>query len=234
MEIEKNKIENCLYIVPTPIGNLEDITLRAIKILSQVDIIAAEDTRNAAQLLKSLDIPYKKLISYYDQIEAQRSVQIISYLQEGKSVALISDAGMPLISDPGFKLVKLAHEKDIKVVVLPGAIAFTLALVGSAFPVHRISFVGFPPHKKGRETFIKELKELKHTIILYESSHRLLKLLKEICDHFGEGIEVCVARELTKLYEEYTIDSVDNVYRKFIALQAIKGEFVVLINNNGA
>ncbi len=232
MEIEKNRIENCLYIVPTPIGNLDDITIRAVKILSQVDIIAAEDTRNASLLLKNLGIKYQKLISYYDQIEAQRSEVIISNILEGKSVALISDAGMPVISDPGFKLIKLARNNNIKVIVLPGAVAFTVALVGSTFPVHKIAFLGFPPHKKGRETFIKEIKDIKQTIILYESSHRILKLLSEICEHFGENTEVCIARELTKIYEEYIVDTANNIYCKLKDLPSIKGEFVVLINNN--
>lgn len=232
MENERNKIENCLYVVPTPIGNLDDITLRAMKVLNEVDVIACEDTRNSAQLLKNLGIKYNKLISYYDQIEAQRSEQIINMIENGQSVALISDAGMPLISDPGFKLVKLAREKDIKVVVLPGAVAFTVALAGSSFPVHRVTFVGFPPHKKGRETFIKEMKEIKHTIIMYESSHRIMKLLKEICKFLGEETEICVARELSKIYEEYVIDKAISVLQKFGKLPAIKGEFVVLINNN--
>lgn len=232
MEVERNKIENCLYVVPTPIGNLDDITLRAVKVLNEVDVIAAEDTRNSAQLLKNLGIKYNKLISYYDQIEAQRSEQIINMIENGQSVALISDAGMPLISDPGFKLVKLAREMEIKVVVLPGAVAFTVALAGSSFPVHRVTFVGFPPHKKGRETFIKEMKEIKHTIIMYESSHRIMKLLKEICKFIGEETEICVARELSKIYEEYVIDKAINVLQKFDKLPAIKGEFVVLINNN--
>lgn len=232
MEVERNKIENCLYIVPTPIGNLDDITLRAMKVLNEVDVIACEDTRNSALLLKNLGIKYNKLISYYDQIEAQRSEQIINMIENGQSVALISDAGMPLISDPGFKLVKLAREKDIKVVVLPGAVAFTVALAGSSFPVHRVTFAGFPPHKKGRETFIKEMKEIKHTIIIYESSHRLMKLLKEICNFLGDETEICVARELSKIYEEYVIDKAINVLQKFEKLPAIKGEFVVLINNN--
>jgi len=232
LEVERNKIENCLYIVPTPIGNLDDITVRALKVLSEVDVIAAEDTRNSAQLLKNLGVKYNKLISYYDQIEAQRSEQLIGLIENGQSVALISDAGMPLISDPGFKLVKLARERDVKVVVLPGAVAFTVALAGSSFPVHRVTFVGFPPHKKGRETFIKDMKEIKHTIVLYESSHRFLKLIKEICTFIGEETEICVARELTKIYEEYVIDSAVNVLNKFSSLPSIKGEFVVLINNN--
>lgn len=232
MKTEKNKIENSLYIVPTPIGNLEDITLRALKVLSEVDIIASEDTRNSSQLLKQLNISYQKLVSYHEYNEKEKSEELIQIIKAGKSIALISDAGMPIISDPGYKLVSLAHKNNIKVNVLPGATAFAVALVGSGFPSHKFIFVGFPPHKKGRLTFITSLKEQKHTIILYESSHRLIKLLEEIENIFGKEIEVCIARELTKLFEEYSIGRIEDIKQEYIKRETIKGEIVVLINNN--
>ncbi len=232
MQIEKNLIENALYLVPTPIGNLEDITLRAIKVLGNVDIIAAEDTRNSSILLKNLGIQYIKLISYHEHNENFKTNEIIEFIKKGKSVALISDAGMPSISDPGFKLVNVARQEGIKVYVLPGAVAFTVALAGSGFPVHKTTFWGFPPHKKGRETFIKNLKENNATLIIYESSHRIIKLLKEIIAIFGVETEICIARELTKKFEEYNIGNVVEIYDDYLKRESVKGEFVVLINNN--
>jgi 16S rRNA (cytidine1402-2'-O)-methyltransferase len=227
---EKNIIENALYLVPTPIGNLEDITLRAIKILSNVDIIACEDTRNSGNLLKQLKINYKKLVSYHNYNENEKSTAIVNYILEGKSVALISDAGTPGISDPGYRLVNAAIKNNIKVVPLPGASALLPAITASGFPIHKFTFAGFPPHKKGRKTFINSLKSFDSTIILYESPNRLLKLIDEIIEVFGTEIEVCIAREITKKFEEFIRGNILEIKKDIEDRQNMKGEIVVVFN----
>jgi 16S rRNA (cytidine1402-2'-O)-methyltransferase len=227
---EKNIIENALYLVPTPIGNLEDITLRAIKVLSNVDFIACEDTRNAGNLLKQLNINYKKLVSYHNYNENEKTVTIVNTILEGKSVALISDAGTPGISDPGYRLVNEAIKNKIKIIPLPGASALLPALTGSGFPIHKFTFAGFPPHKKGRKTFISAFKSYDSTIILYESPNRLHKLIDEIIEVFGTEIEVCIAREISKKFEEFIRGNVLEIKQNIDARQIVKGEIVVVFN----
>jgi len=225
---EKNKIEPALYIIPTPIGNLEDITLRAINILKNVDIIACEDTRRSGLLLKSLDISTSsRLSSYYDFNEDTKSISLIDEILNGKSVALISDAGTPCISDPGYKLVNKGIEKGVKIISLPGATAFVPALVASGFAVHSFTFLGFPPQKKGRSTFLKNALSIPNTVILYESSHRISKLISEI-SQIANSRDICIGREISKVFEEYIRFNTSEFINEKIKITE-KGEFVVII-----
>ena len=226
---EKNKIEPALYIIPTPIGNLEDITLRAINILKNVDIIACEDTRRSGLLLKSLDISTSsRLSSYYDFNEDTKSISLIDEILNGKSVALISDAGTPCISDPGYKLVNKGIEKGVKIISLPGATAFVPALVASGFAVHSFTFLGFPPQKKGRSTFLKNALSIPNTVILYESSHRISKLISEI-SQIANSRDICIGREISKVFEEYIRFNTSEFINEKIKITE-KGEFVVIIS----
>ncbi|RZM27252.1 MAG: 16S rRNA (cytidine(1402)-2'-O)-methyltransferase [Pedobacter sp.] len=216
-----------LYLVPTPIGNLEDITLRAIRILKEADVILAEDTRTSAPLLKYFGID-KKAYSHHQHNEHQATSEIIKFLKEGKNVALISDAGTPAISDPGFYLVREAIKNELEVECLPGATAFVPALVNSGLPSDSFVFEGFLPVKKGRQTRFKKLAEEDRTIILYESPHRLLKTLEEFAQYMGPDRQASVSRELTKLYEETvrgTLAEIKSHYENNI----LKGEFVICI-----
>lgn len=216
-----------LYLVPTPIGNLEDITFRALRVLKEVDLILAEDTRTSAPLLKHFDIN-KKVFAHHQHNEHQASAEIVRFLKEGKNIALISDAGTPAISDPGFYLVREALKNELEVECLPGATAFVPALVNSGFPTDRFCFEGFLPLKKGRQTRYKELAEEERTIILYESPHRLLKTLEEMATYFGPDRQVSVSRELTKMFEETVRGSVAEVKLHFES-HPVKGEFVICI-----
>jgi len=220
-------LDNELYIVPTPIGNLEDITLRAIRVLKSVDYILAEDTRNTSRLLKHLEID-KNLYSYHTFNEHQKIKQVIQELQNGKKIALVSDAGTPAISDPGFLLVRECLQADIKVECLPGATAFVPALVKSGLPTDRFVFEGFLPHKKGRQTRLKAIAEEESTVVLYESPHRLLKFLGEVIAFMGENRKVSVSRELTKIYEE-TINGTAAEVLHYFENKTIKGEIVVVV-----
>lgn len=221
-------MENALYIVPTPIGNLQDITLRAINILKEVDIIACEDTRKSGLLLKTLDIlSANRLCSYHDYNEYERSIEIINEIKNGKSVALISDAGTPCISDPGYKLVCNAKENNIKIISLPGATAFVPALVSSGMAVHSFVFLGFPPQKKGRKTFLLNAINSEHTTILYESSHRILKLIKEL-SQLDNNRNIFISREISKIYEEHISFTTTQFLNNEIKITE-KGEFVVII-----
>jgi len=216
-----------LFLVPTPIGNLEDITLRAIRILKEADVILAEDTRTSAPLLKYYGID-KKAYSHHQHNEHQATSEIIKFLKEGKNVALISDAGTPAISDPGFYLVREAIKNELEVECLPGATAFVPALVNSGLPSDSFVFEGFLPVKKGRQTRFKKLAEEDRTIILYESPHRLLKTLEEFAQYLGSDRQASVSRELTKLYEETvrgTLAEIKSHYENNI----LKGEFVICI-----
>ncbi|MHA8101892.1 16S rRNA (cytidine(1402)-2'-O)-methyltransferase [Aquirufa nivalisilvae] len=190
-----------LYIVPTPIGNLEDITLRAIRILGEVDGILAEDTRNTGQLLKHLNIN-KPLFAHHAHNEHAGVAGVIKMLLAGKSMALVSDAGTPGISDPGFLLVKACVEQGIEVETLPGATAFVPALVNSGFPCDRFIFEGFLPHKKGRQTRWKAIAEEDKTVVLYESPHRIVKTMEQAVEFLGEARQVMLARELSKMHEQ--------------------------------
>jgi 16S rRNA (cytidine1402-2'-O)-methyltransferase len=216
-----------LYLVPTPIGNLEDITLRAIRVLKEADLVLAEDTRTSAPLLKHFGIE-KKVFAHHQHNEHQSSSEIIRFLKEGKNIALISDAGTPAISDPGFYLVREALKNDIMVECLPGATAFVPALVNSGFPTDRFCFEGFLPLKKGRQTRYKQLAEEERTIILYESPHRFLKTLDELATYFGSERQISVSRELTKLFEETVRGTVAEV-KLYFETHTVKGEFVICV-----
>lgn len=217
-----------LYLVPTPIGNLEDITLRAIRVLKEADLILAEDTRTSAPLLKHFDI-HQKVFAHHQHNEHQSSNEIVKFLKEGKNIALISDAGTPAISDPGFYLVREALKHDIAVECLPGATAFVPALVNSGFPTDRFCFEGFLPLKKGRQTRYKTLATEERTIILYESPHRLLKTLDEMAEYWGADRLISVSRELTKMFEETVRGTVAEV-KVYFETHPVKGEFVICVN----
>ena len=216
-----------LYIVSTPIGNLDDITFRAVEVLKSVDLIACEDTRRTLILLEKFNLA-KKLVSYYNYNERQRAEELISHLKSGKNIALVSDSGTPGISDPGYILIKRAIEEDIQVIPIPGPTAFVSALVVSGLPMDEFVFVGFLPHKKGRKTKLQRLAQEERTIILYESPHRLLKTLNEILEIFGDR-EIAVAKELTKVHEEVFRGKVSEVLNK-LTPDKIKGEFVIVIS----
>ncbi len=216
-----------LYLVPTPIGNLEDMTFRAIRILKEVDLILAEDTRTSAPMLKHFGID-KKVFSHHQHNEHKSSLEIIKFLKEGQNIALISDAGTPAISDPGFFLVREALKNDIEVNCLPGATAFVPALVNSGLPNDQFVFEGFLPVKKGRQTRFKQLATEERTMIFYESPHRLLKTLGEFAEFFGEDRQCSVSRELTKMFEENVRGTVLEVKSHF-ENNILKGELVICV-----
>ncbi|GAA4517226.1 16S rRNA (cytidine(1402)-2'-O)-methyltransferase [Sphingobacterium thermophilum] len=216
-----------LYLVPTPIGNLEDMTFRAIRILKESDIILAEDTRTSAPLLKHFGIE-KKVFAHHQHNEHKAVAEIIRFLKEGQTISLISDAGTPAISDPGFLLVREAIKEGIEVQCLPGPTAFVPALVSSGLPNDRFCFEGFLPVKKGRQTRLKQLVEEKRTMIFYESPHRLLKTIEEFITYFGAERPASISRELSKLYEE-TIRGTLAELKLHFENNPIKGEFVFCV-----
>jgi len=216
-----------LTIVPTPIGNLKDITLRAIEVLKNVDLILAEDTRKTSILLNHFEIK-NNLKPYHKFNEHKQLSQIISKLKAGIKIALVSDAGTPAISDPGFLLVRECVKESIEVETLPGATAFVPAIVNSGFPCEKFCFEGFLPQKKGRQKRLKELSEEIRTIVLYESPHRLIKALNEISEYLGEERQVSVSRELTKIHEETRRGTAQKLISHFEET-IIKGEIVIVI-----
>jgi len=216
-----------LYIVPTPIGNLGDITLRALEVLKAVDLILAEDTRTSGKLLKHYSIS-RPLQSFHNFNEHKVVEGLVKRLQQGETMALVSDAGTPGISDPGFLIVRAALQADIKVECLPGATAFVPALVKSGLPCDRFVFEGFLPHKKGRQTLLKKLAEEERTMVFYESPHRLIKTLEQFKEYFGADRPASVSRELTKLYEETKSGSLEQVHAWFSAKE-VKGEIVIVV-----
>ena len=215
-----------LYVVSTPIGNLDDITLRAIRILGGVDLIAAEDTRKTRFLLDHLSIS-KPLVSYYSYNETRRVPELVDLLTQGKSVAVVTDAGTPGISDPAFLLISNAIQHGIQVIPIHGASAALAALVASGLPTDRFVFEGFLPVKKGRKTKFRELKEERRTIIIYESPFRIERTLGDILEHWGDR-NVVVAREITKKFEEITRGQVSEVLAH-IRKSTPKGEFVIVV-----
>ena len=219
--------ETRLYLVPTPIGNLGDITYRAVEVLKSVDKILAEDTRTSGVLLKHYGIT-TPTESFHAFNEHKRTEGIIERLQSGETLALITDAGTPGISDPGFMLARGAAEADIKVESLPGATAFVPALVKSGLPSDKFVFEGFLPHKKGRQTRLKLLAEENRTIVFYESPHRLLKTLEQFVEFMGPERSVSVSRELTKKFEETVTGPLPEVVDHF-KNHTVKGEFVVIL-----
>lgn len=217
-----------LYIVPTPIGNLEDMTFRAIRILKEVDLILAEDTRTSGKLLKHFDIG-THMYSHHMHNEHKTIENLISRLKAGENIALISDAGTPAISDPGFLLTRACVENAITVECLPGATAFVPALVNSGLPNDKFVFEGFLPDKKGRQTRYLALAEETRTMILYVSPHKLVKTLAEFITYFGEDRQICVSRELSKLHEENVRGTVKEVATHF-EKTAPRGEIVVVVS----
>lgn len=216
-----------LFLVPTPIGNLGDITYRAVEVLKSVSKILAEDTRTSGVLLKHYQIS-TPTESFHAFNEHHRTSQIIERIKAGETFALITDAGTPGISDPGFLVVREAVKEGIKVECLPGATAFVPALVKSGFPTDRFVFEGFLPHKKGRQTKFKILAEEKRTIVLYESPHRLIKTLNQIVEFLGQDRQVSVSRELTKKFEE-TVTGAAQELIDYYNEHTLKGEFVIII-----
>lgn len=219
-----------LFVVPTPIGNLEDITLRAINVLKSVDLVLAEDTRTSGNLLRHLEIN-KPMQSYHIHNEHQTLNRVLERLKKGETMALVSDAGTPAISDPGFLLVRECIKNDIPVECLPGPTAFVPALVNSGLPNDRFIFEGFLPHKKGRQTRLKELALESRTMIFYESPHRLLKTLEQFSEYFGVERKACVARELTKIFEENIRGTLQEIIA-YYEQKTIKGEIVIIVEGN--
>jgi 16S rRNA (cytidine1402-2'-O)-methyltransferase len=220
-----------LYLVPTPIGNLRDITLRALDILKAVDLILAEDTRTSGKLLSHYEIK-RPLQSFHNFNEHQTLDRLIKRMADGESMALISDAGTPGISDPGFLLARACIEAGLKIESLPGPTAFVPALVKSGLPSDRFAFEGFLPHKKGRQTMLKKLAEEERTLIFYESPYRLLKTLGQLIEYFGAQRKASVSRELTKIYEETVNGPLEEVLAHFNSKE-VKGEIVIIVEGKG-
>lgn len=216
-----------LYLVPTPIGNLEDMTYRSVRILNEVDAILCEDTRTSSRLLQHYGIQ-KRLIAHHQHNEHKAVEKVIEHLQNGETLALITDAGTPGISDPGFLLTRACAEADIEVETLPGATAFVPALVNSGLPCDKFCFEGFLPHKKGRHTRLTQLAEEERTIVFYESTHRIVKSLQQMAEYFGEDRKASVSRELTKIHEE-TIRGTLSELAQYYTDNISKGEFVVIV-----
>ncbi len=216
-----------LYLVPTPIGNLDDITLRAINVLKEADLILAEDTRTSGKLLKHFQIS-TPMQSHHMHNEHKTTDHIVSKIESGLTVALISDAGTPAISDPGFLLTRACIEKGIEVDCLPGATAFVPALVNSGLPNDRFVFEGFLPVKKGRQTRFIELADEKRTMIFYESPHKIIKTLEQMKTYFGEERRISISREITKMFEETLRGSISTMIEHF-EKHPPKGEFVLIV-----
>src|ERR1700758_4129242 len=218
-----------LYLVATPIGNLEDITLRALRVLKDVDLIACEDTRQTQKLLQHYGID-KPTVSYHEHNEMTRAAELITNVEAGASLALVSDAGMPGISDPGFRLVSLAIRHRVPVVPIPGAAAFLAALVASGLPTDSFRFTGFLPAKRGeRRAALEAIKNSPRTQVFYEAPHRIIETLTDVVEVLGEARHVVIAREVTKLHEEFLRGRAAEVLEKLKARDAVKGEITLLI-----
>jgi len=216
-----------IVIVPTPLGNLEDITLRALRVLKESDLILAEDTRKSGILLKHYGISVK-VTAYHQHNEHTRTAALLDQMGEGDVYALVTDAGTPGISDPGFMLVRAATKRGIEVECLPGAVAFIPALVGSGLPCDRFHFEGFLPHKKGRATRISALAGYPFTVVFYESPHRLVKTLQQLGEVFGLDRQAVVVRELTKIHEEFTRGTLQELAADYGGRE-VKGEIVIIV-----
>lgn len=221
-----------LILIPTPIGNLEDITLRSIRYLKELDLLLAEDTRTTGKLLQHLGIS-TKMQAYHLNNEHKIVEQIVEKIKGGEKVGLVSDAGTPGISDPGFLLVRACLQEGIKVECLPGPTALIPALVGSGFPSDKFYFEGFLPHKKGKQTRLQVLAEMSCTVIFYESPHRLLKSLQMMVEFFGPDREIVVVRELSKMFEEYHRGTLQEIIVHF-ENHPVKGEIVVVVKGKNA
>jgi 16S rRNA (cytidine1402-2'-O)-methyltransferase len=223
------RLASGLYLVATPIGNLEDITLRALRVLKQADLIACEDTRHTQRLLNHYAITTRTL-SYHEHNETTRAAELVKQLQEGARVALVTDAGMPGISDPGFRLISLAIENGVPVVPIPGASAFLTALVASGLPTDSFRFNGFLPAKRGeRRTALEAIKSSPRTQVFYEAPHRIVDALTDIVEVLGMARHVVIAREVTKLHEEFLRGPAREILATFKARDAVKGEITLLI-----
>lgn len=226
-EVSKKIKMGKLYLIPTPVGNLEDITLRALRILKEVSLVLAEDTRTTANLLKHYEIQ-TPLQSHHKFNEHQQVEKIAERLSKGEDIALVSDAGTPGISDPGFLLTKTCIEHGLETECLPGATAFVPALVNSGFPCDRFCFEGFLPQKKGRLKRLTALSEESRTLIFYESPYRLLKALQQMSEIFGPDRQACVAREISKLFEEFKRGSLQELI-DYYTEKGVKGEIVIIV-----
>lgn len=220
-----------LYLVPTPVGNLEDITMRALKVLREADLVLAEDTRTSGNLLKHFDIR-NAMLSYHKFNEHKTVEGIVKRLQAGQTIAVVSDAGTPGISDPGFLVTREAIRAGIEVVTLPGATAFVPALVSSGLPCDRFCFEGFLPQKKGRQTRLQALSEEMRTMIFYESPHRMVKTLTQFIEVFGPERQVSVCREISKIHEESVRGTLQEVLQHFTEIEP-RGEFVIVVGGSG-
>ena len=226
---QENGVEPALYIVATPIGNLEDITLRAVRVLKEVDAIACEDTRQTQKLLNHYGIA-TRTVSYHEHNEMTRAAELVKDLQEGASVALVTDAGMPGISDPGYRLISLAIRHHVPVVPIPGASAFLAALVASGLPTDSFRFSGFLPAKRGeRRAELEAIKISPRTQVFYEAPHRVVEALADVCEVLGEARHVVIAREVTKLHEEFLRGRAGEVLENLKSRETVKGEITLLI-----
>ena len=217
-----------LYLIPTPVGNMEDMTFRAIRLLKEADVVLCEDTRTSGILLKHFQIEGKRLMAHHKFNEHGTAKNIVERLKSGETICLITDAGTPGISDPGFFLVREAVEAGIEVQTLPGATAFVPALVSSGLPCDRFCFEGFLPQKKGRQTRLESLKDETRTMIFYESPYRLLKTLKQFAEVFGADRQVSVAREISKIHEEHVRGTLEEVIAHFETTEP-RGEIVIVL-----
>lgn len=220
-----------LWLVPTPIGNLDDMTLRAVKTLREADVIVCEDTRHTSPMLKRYDVPKKPLLSYHEHNERDRAREIVDRISKGQRIALVSDAGMPGISDPGYRAVRACIEAGYTVTALPGASAMVTAAAASGLPTDVLTFVGFPPQKKGRTAFLERFLHQAATVIMYESPYRVLDLMRDIERVTGPQRQAVVARELSKLHEEYIRGTVGSIVADLSLRTSIKGECVVLVGS---
>jgi len=229
--LEYNSDMGKLILVPVPIGNTGDITQRALDCLQKADVIYCEDTRNSHRLLDMFGIAGKKLVAYHQNNEHSFTPQVVRFISTCEMAALVTDAGTPGISDPGFMLVRACIENNIEVEVLPGATAFVPALAASGLPCDRFYFEGFLPLKKGRQKQLEWISKLPVTTVLYEAPHRLLKLLEELNTYCGPDRRICVCRELSKMHEEYVRGTVTEVKNIFEQRESIKGEIVVVVSS---
>jgi len=220
-----------LYLIPTPIGNLSDMTFRGVQLLKEVDLILAEDTRTSGKLLKHYEIE-TPMRSYHMHNEHKATEGFVQLLSQGQKIALISDAGTPGISDPGFFLIRAAKQENIIVECLPGASAFVPALVQSGLPCDRFHFEGFLPVKKGKQTRLKYLAGLEHTFVLYVSPHKLLKNLQELIEFCGEARQASLSREISKLHHETVDGTLSELHKEFSSRSSIKGEIVLVVAGN--
>ncbi|MBN1212196.1 MAG: 16S rRNA (cytidine(1402)-2'-O)-methyltransferase [candidate division Zixibacteria bacterium] len=219
--------EGSLYLIPTPIGNLDDISVRALEVLERVDLVACEDTRTSGQLLKHFGLK-KKLISYHEFNERGRAGQLLALLKEGQSVGVITDAGSPGISDPAYRVVRTALENDIEIIALPGPTALIPALTASGLPTDRFFFEGFlPPKSGGRAKRLKSIKEFEHTLVFYESPHRVQKSFQAMLEILGDR-PACLAREISKKFEEFIRGNISDILEN-IDKRKIKGEMVIIV-----